>query len=102
MRRRTWRTLRNITMRPRTANSRASFGPRIQRRGPAMGDASRMAYRMFRSFVVDPATLVRHWRGLPYYFRNAREYNRSAGDRFRIRVRDLYYASHERFAPAGT
>jgi SAM-dependent methyltransferase len=67
-----------------------------------MGSTRTAGFRLFKSLVVDPRALVNHWRGVPFFVRNLIAYQRSRNDDFPISLSDLYYTSHERFAPAGS
>lgn len=61
------------------------------------------AYRLFCSFLFDPRVLVLKFRGLGHFVRNAYTYRRRArAGAFRLRLRDLYYSSYERYLPGGT
>jgi SAM-dependent methyltransferase len=67
-----------------------------------MGSIRTAGFRFFKSLVFDPRALVNHWRGVPYFVRNLTSYQRSRNDDFPVTFGDLYYTSHERFAPAGS
>jgi hypothetical protein len=59
--------------------------------------------RWMTDLVGDPRPVWRAWRGLPYFVVNACRYARGApGADFPLRTRELFYASGDRFAPAGS
>jgi SAM-dependent methyltransferase len=63
----------------------------------------RPVYRMLRSLLFDPVAVLRRWRGVPYFVRNASSYRARAGDdAFPLSAGELLYTSYERFASAGT
>lgn len=57
----------------------------------------------FRMFLFDPIPLVNKLRALPIFVRNQFEYKRLNHDpSFRIRARDIYFTSYNRYSSAGT
>jgi hypothetical protein len=69
---------------------------------PRTNNGRNAAYRFFQSLVADPRTVVDHWRGVPFFLRNLLAYRKVRNDEFPVTFGDLYYTSHERFAPAGS
>lgn len=56
----------------------------------------------FRMFFFDPQEMFNKLRGLPYFLDNIMTYRRlHQGSRFRLRLRNLYYVSYDRFTTAG-
>jgi SAM-dependent methyltransferase len=60
------------------------------------------SYRQFRSVLFDPRDVIRKWRALPYFIRNALAYQRqrSLNDP-RLTLSDAYFSTADRFKPAG-
>ena len=57
---------------------------------------------LFSNFFFDPWDMLKKWRGIFYFIRNAVAYARSnKNNLFRISFRNLYYRSYDRYALAG-
>jgi SAM-dependent methyltransferase len=68
----------------------------------SMGKLLRRPAAWFSTLFFNPRDVVRTWRGMPYFVRNARAYRAADGEgTFRIRLGDVWYRSHDRFAAAG-
>lgn len=60
-------------------------------------------HQVFTNFFFDPWDMLKRWRGLFHFIRNAITYTqRYPGGAFRISFRNLYYRSYDRFSLAGS
>jgi SAM-dependent methyltransferase len=60
-------------------------------------------YNWFLNLLFDPLELVKKYRALPQFVCNWRDYQRINRDpRFEIRLREVWYRAHDRYATAGT
>lgn len=62
----------------------------------------RFLHRMFIALLFDPVEIIRKWRGIPYYLRNAIAYRKLNQDpKYRLSVKHLHPVLHDRFVSAG-
>ncbi len=60
-------------------------------------------HQVFTNFFFDPWDMLKRWRGIFYFIRNAITYTqRNTSKAFHIFFRDLYYRSYDRYASAGS
>jgi len=70
---------------------------------PLIKQSLRRPYALTNMFLFDPREVLRKWRGVPSYIRNARSYQRKNTNRaFDIHASDLWYQSHDRFGQAAS
>jgi len=60
-------------------------------------------HRRFCFLFFDPLEIFRKWRGIPYYLKNRKKYNRlNKNLRFGFTWKEAYPVSHDRFSHAGS